>query len=114
MFVKHTIILSTPPQLSAGNKGHAVAGTPTDLARTLLYCTYSGYLPPSFSIDQSTIPNIPFITEMLRDIYEGRLSHIDGANRAVRMRNTFLSQMRDRTSPVVFYSHVISNLLEAQ
>lgn len=62
----HTIILSTPPQLRAGNKGHAVAETPTDVARTLLYCTctYSGRLPPSFSIDQSTIPNIPFITEM--------------------------------------------------
>lgn len=30
MFVKHTIIVSTPPQLSAGNKGHAVAETPTD------------------------------------------------------------------------------------
>lgn len=39
--------------------------------------------------------------KMLRDIDGGRLSHIDGANRAVDMRNIFLLQMRDCTSPSV-------------
>lgn len=48
--------------------------------------------------------------EMLRDVDGGRLLHIDGANRAVHMRNTFLSQMRDRTSPC---GHLIACYLKS-
>lgn len=38
--------------------------------------------------------------KILRDIDEGRLPQIDGANEAVYKRNTLLLQMRDITSPV--------------
>lgn len=37
--------------------------------------------------------------EILQDITTGRLNHRQGAARAVDIRNTFLLQMRDSTSP---------------